>query len=186
MEEIQLYLDDAKESMENSIKHLEYELTKIRAGRATPQMLDGVKVMYYGTPTPLSQISSINTPDARTISIKPFEKNLMNEIEKAIRNSDLGLNPTNNGEVIIIAVPPLTEERRRDLSKQAKNQAENAKVSIRSIRKESNEELRKLLKEGAAEDAIKLAEDKVQKLTDAAITNVDVVLTSKEKEIMTV
>jgi len=186
VEEIQLYLEDAKESMDNSIKHLEYELTKIRAGRASPQMLEGIKVMYYGSPTPLSQVSSVNTPDARTISIKPFERNLMNEIEKAIRNGDLGLNPTNNGEVIIIVVPPLTEERRRDLSKQAKHQAENAKVSIRSIRKETNEELRKLQKDGAAEDAIKLAEDKVQKLTDVAIANIDSVLVSKEKEIMTV
>ncbi|MFN0050293.1 MAG: ribosome recycling factor [Cytophagales bacterium] len=186
MEEIQLYLDDAKESMENSIKHLEYELTKIRAGRATPQMLDGVKVIYYGSPTPISQVSSINTPDARTISIKPFEKNLMNEIEKAIRNSDLGLNPTNNGEVIIISVPPLTEERRKDLSKQAKHQAENAKVSIRSIRKETNEELRKLQKDGAAEDAVKLAEEKVQKLTDASIATIDSTLANKEKEIMTI
>jgi len=186
MEEIQLYLDDAKESMDNSINHLQYELTKIRAGRASPQMLEGIKVIYYGSPTPLSQISSVNTPDARTISIKPFERNLMNEIEKAIRNSDLGLNPTNNGEVIIIAVPPLTEERRRDLSKQAKHQAENAKVSIRSIRKETNEELRKLQKDGAAEDAVKLAEDKVQKLTDTAITTIDSVLVNKEKEIMTV
>jgi ribosome recycling factor len=186
VEEIQLYLDDAKESMENSIKHLEYELTKIRAGRATPQMLDGVKVIYYGSPTPISQVSSINTPDARTISIKPFEKNLMNEIEKAIRNSDLGLNPTNNGEVIIISVPPLTEERRKDLSKQAKHQAENAKVSIRSIRKETNEELRKLQKDGAAEDAVKLAEEKVQKLTDASIATIDSTLANKEKEIMTI
>lgn len=186
MEEIQLYLDDAKETMDKSLKHLDYELTKIRAGRATPQMLDGVRVVYYGSPTPLSQVSSINTPDARTISIKPFEKSLFNEIEKAIRNSDLGLNPQNNGEVIIISVPPLTEERRRDLSKQAKNQAENAKVSIRNIRKETNEELRKLLKEGASEDSIKVAEEKVQKLTDTYIAAVDSTLEKKEKEIMTV
>lgn len=186
MEEIQLYLDDAKESMDKAIKHLDYELNKIRAGRATPQMLDGVRVMYYGNATPLSQVSSINTPDARTISIKPFEKNLFNEIEKAIRNSDLGLNPTNNGEVIIITVPPLTEERRRDLTKQAKNQAENAKVSVRSTRKETNEELRKLLKEGASEDEVKVSEEKVQKLTDTFIALVDSTLEKKEKEIMTV
>lgn len=186
MEEIQLYLDDAKESMDKALKHLDYELNKIRAGRATPQMLDGVRVMYYGNATPLSQVSSINTPDARTISIKPFEKNLFNEIEKAIRNSDLGLNPTNNGEVIIITVPPLTEERRRDLTKQAKNQSENAKVSVRSTRKETNEELRKLLKEGASEDEIKVAEEKVQKLTDNYIALVDSTLEKKEKEIMTV
>ncbi len=185
-EEIQLYLDDAKDSMEKAIKHLDYELTKIRAGRATPQMLDGIKVLYYGSPTPLSQVSSVSTPDARTIAIKPFEKNLMNEIEKAIRNGDLGLNPTNNGEVIIIAVPPLTEERRRDLSKQAKNQAENAKVSVRSTRKETNEELRKLQKDGASEDAIKVAEEKVQKLTDSYIAAIDSTLDKKEKEIMTV
>jgi ribosome recycling factor len=186
VEEIQLFLDEAKDAMEKSIKHLEHELSKIRAGRDTPQMLDSVKVLYYGNPTPITQVSSVNTPDARTITIKPFEKNMLNEIEKAIRNSDLGLNPTNNGEFIIVAVPPLTEERRRELVKQAKNQAENAKVSIRNIRKDTNEELRKLLKEGASEDAIKVAEEKVQKLTDANVANVDAILEKKEKEIMTI
>lgn len=186
MEEIELYLDEAKDQMEKSIKHLEYELTKIRAGRATPQMLDGIKVLYYGSPTPLQQVSSVTTPDARTISIKPFEKSLINEIEKAIRNSDLGLNPQNNGELIIISVPPLTEERRKELTKQVKSQGEHAKVSIRNIRKDTNEELKKLLKEGASEDAVKVAEEKVQKLTDTFTATVDTLCERKEKEIMTV
>jgi ribosome recycling factor len=186
MEEIQMFTDDAKDTMDKAIKHLEYELTKIRAGRASAQMLDGVRVVYYGTPTPLSQVSSVSTPDARTLTIKPFEKKSLIDIEKAIRNSDLGLNPQNNGDVIIITVPPLTEDRRRDLTKQAKHQAEAAKVSIRSVRKETNEELRKLLKEGASEDDIKKAEEKVQKLTDAYIITVDQTLEKKEKEIMTV
>lgn len=186
MEDIVFFLDEAKESMEKAIKHLEYQLTKIRAGRATPQMLDGLTVMYYGSPTPLSQVSAINTPDARTIAIKPFEKQLLKDIEKAIVNSDLGLNPQNNGEIIILSVPPLTEERRRELSKKVKVEGEDAKIAIRNIRKNINEDLRKLLKEGAAEDAIKSAEEKVQKTTDVFILNIDQHCDKKEKEIMTI
>ena len=186
MEEIQLFLDDCKDMMEKAIKHLEYELSKIRAGRATPQMLEGVKVVYYGAPTPLTQVSSVTTPDARTLTIKPFEKNLLAEVEKAIRNSDLGLNPQNNGEVIILSVPPLTEERRKDLNKQVKHQGEAAKVSIRNIRKDTNEELKKLQKEGASEDEIKKAEEKVQKMTDAFVAQADQTCEKKEKEILTV
>lgn len=186
MEEIELFLDDCKEMMEKAIKHLGLELSKIRAGRASSAMLDGVLVEYYGSQTPLSQISSVSTPDARTLSIKPFEKGLLQEIEKAIRNSNLGFNPMNNGEIIMISVPALTEERRRDLTKQVKNEAEHAKVSIRNIRKDTNEELRKLLKEGAPEDAVKVAEEKVQKLTDSYIVQVDQLCEKKEKEIMTV
>jgi ribosome recycling factor len=186
VEEIELFLDDCKEMMEKAIKHLGLELSKIRAGRASSAMLDGVLVEYYGSQTPLSQISSVSTPDARTLSIKPFEKGLLQEIEKAIRNSNLGFNPMNNGEIIMISVPALTEERRRDLTKQVKNEAEHAKVSIRNIRKDTNEELRKLLKEGAPEDAVKVAEEKVQKLTDSYIVQVDQLCEKKEKEIMTV
>lgn len=186
MEEITFFLDEAKESMEKAIKHLDHELTKIRAGRATPQMLDGLTVLYYGSPTQLSQVSSINTPDARTIAIKPFEKSLLQDIEKAIRNSDLGLNPQNNGEIIILSVPSLTEERRKELSKKVRVEGEEAKISVRNIRKNTNEELRKLLKDGASEDAIKMAEDKVQKTTDGFILNVDQHCDKKEKEIMTI
>lgn len=186
MEEITFFLDEAKESMEKAIKHLDHELTKVRAGRASPQMLDGLTVIYYGSPTQLSQVASISTPDARTIAIKPFEKSLFNEIEKSIRNSDLGLNPQNNGEIIILSVPALTEERRRDLTKRVKSEGEEAKISIRNIRKNTNEELRKLLKEGASEDAVKMAEEKVQKTTDAFIVNIDQHCDKKEKEIMTI
>jgi ribosome recycling factor len=186
MEEIQLYLEDAKETMEKSLKHFNHELTKIRAGKANPSMVDGLTVVYYGNPTPISQAASVSTPDARTIAIKPFEKSLMTEIEKAIRNSDLGINPQNNGEVILLSIPPLTEERRKDLTKQVKVQAETAKVTVRNIRKDTNEELKKLLKEGAAEDAIKVAEEKVQKLTDEYISKVDQLTVLKEADIMKV
>ena len=186
MEELELYLEDCKDSMEKALKHLTVELSKIRAGRASPVMLDGVMVEYYGSATPLSQISSVSTPDARTLTIKPFEKGLMNEIEKAIRNSNLGLNPMNNGEIIMLSVPALTEERRRDLTKQVRNEGEHGKVSVRNIRKEINEEIKKLLKEGVAEDEVKKAEEKVQKLTDSYIVQVEQYCEKKEKEIMTV
>lgn len=186
MEEIEMYLEEAKENMEKVMKHLVIELTKVRAGRATPTMIEGLMVEYYGSPTPVQQVSSISAPDARTLTIKPFEKGLMSEIEKAIRNSDLGLNPQNNGEVIILSIPALTEERRRDLVKQVKNQNEVAKVGIRNVRKDTNEGLRALLKEGAAKDAIKKAEDDVQKLTDHYSTHTDQLCAKKETEIMTV
>ncbi len=186
MEEIELYLDDAKSSMDKAINHLASELTKIRAGKAMPNMLDGLYVEYYGSQTPLSQVASVSTPDARTLMIKPFEKKLVSEIEKAIRNSNLGFNPQNDGESIRINVPLLTEERRRDLVKQVKGEGETGKIRIRNIRKDTNEELKKLLKDGAAEDAIKEAEAKVQKLTDNHIVKIDDLLAKKEQEIMTV
>lgn len=186
MEEIELYLDDAKSSMDKAINHLASELTKIRAGKAMPNMLDGLYVEYYGSQTPLSQVASVSTPDARTLMIKPFEKKLVSEIEKAIRNSNLGFNPQNDGESIRINVPLLTEERRRDLVKQVKGEGETGKIRIRNIRKDTNEELKKLLKDGAAEDAIKEAEAKVQKLTDNHIVKIDDLLAKKEAEIMTV
>lgn len=186
MEEIQLFLDEAKSSMQNALRHTEVELGKIRAGKAMPNMVDGISVNYYGNITPLNQVASVNTPDARTIVVKPWEKKMINEIEKAIRDSDLGVNPSSDAEVIRINIPPLTEERRKALAKQAKAEAESGKVRIRAIRKETNEELRKLLKEGASEDEVKKAEDNVQQLTDDFTAKIDQALSKKETEIMTI
>ncbi|RPA70117.1 ribosome recycling factor [Cyclobacteriaceae bacterium YHN15] len=186
MEEIQLYLDEAKDMMQKAVNHTASELVKIRAGKAMPNLLDGVMVAYYGTPTPLQQVASVTTPDARTLTIKPWERNLISEIERSIINSDLGLAPQNNGEVIILTIPPLTEERRKNLVKQAKQECESGKISIRTIRKDTNESLRKLQKDGASEDEIKRAEDTVQKLTDQYSSKVDELLVKKEAEIMTV
>jgi ribosome recycling factor len=186
MEEIQLYLDEAKEMMQKAVNHTASELVKIRAGKAMPNLLEGIMVAYYGSPTPLQQVASVTTPDARTLTIKPWERNLISEIERSIINSDLGLAPQNNGEVIILTIPPLTEERRKNLVKQAKQECESGKISIRTIRKDTNESLRKLQKDGAAEDEIKRAEDIVQKLTDQYSSKVDELLVKKEVEIMTV
>ena len=186
MEEIQLFLDDCKDSMDKSIAHLLHELGKIRAGRANPGMLEGLSLEYYGSITPLSQVASVTTPDARTILIKPWEKNMLNIIEKTIKDANLGFNPQNDGEQIRINIPPLTEERRKDLVKQTKNEAEACRVRVRSIRKETNEELRKLQKEGASEDEVKDAEAKVQKFTDTYVAKIEEILVKKDAEIMTV
>lgn len=186
MEEIEMFIDDAKSSMEKAINHLGVELNKIRAGKASPNMIEGLSVEYYGSRTPLSQVASVTTPDARTLMIKPWEKGMLSEIEKAIRNSNLGFNPQNDGENVRINVPMLTEERRKDLVKQTKSEGETSKVRIRNIRKDTNEDLKKLLKEGASEDAIKDAEATVQKLTDSHIAKIDELLAKKEVEIMTV
>lgn len=186
MEEIELYLDDAKDTMEGAIKHLIIELGKIRAGKASPQMLDGLQIEYYGSMTPLANVATINTPDARTIAIKPFERKIINDIEKAIRNGNLGFAPSNDGEMIRISVPPLNEERRRELAKRAKNEVETAKINIRNIRQDANNALRKLTKEGVAEDLVKLSEDRVQQLTNSYISKVEQILSAKEKEIMEV
>lgn len=186
MEEIELFLDEAKELMQKAVGHTASELLKIRAGKAMPNLLDGIMVQYYGAPTPLTQVASVNTPDARTLSIKPWEKNLIGEIEKAIINSDLGLAPQNNGELIILTIPALTEERRINLVKQAKNECENGKISIRTVRKDTNDSLKKLQKEGASEDEIKRAEDFVQKLTDQYSSKIDELLVKKEADIMKV
>jgi ribosome recycling factor len=186
MEEINLFLDEAKDLMEKALRHTSLEFNKIRAGKASPSMVDGITVEYYGIPTPLNQAATVSTSDARTLVIRPFEKKLISDIERAIINSDLGLNPQSDGEVVRLIIPPLTEERRRDLVKQVKNEGESGKVSIRSIRKETNEELRKLLKDGASEDDVKRAEDKVQQMTDTHIAKVDTMVADKEKEIMTV
>ncbi|XOV91872.1 MAG: ribosome recycling factor [Bacteroidota bacterium] len=186
MEEIDFYLEHAEEMMDKAVKHLTLELSRIRAGKATPNMLDGVEVEYYGSMSPLSQIASVTTPDARTIAIKPWEKKMIPEIEKAIMNSDLGLNPQNDGELIRINIPALTEERRLTLVKQAKAETENGKVSVRNVRKDVNDSLKNLLKEGLAEDIVKSAEEEVQKITDKYVAKIDQLFAQKEKDIMTV
>ena len=185
MEEVDFFLEHAVETMGKSIERLSQELTKIRAGKAMPNMLDALNVDYYGNSTPVHQVASITTPDARTLIIKPWEKAMIGEIEKAIVNSDLGLNPQNDGEIVRINIPALTEERRIILVKQAKAAAENGKVSIRNIRKDTNEQLKKLLKEGASEDLIKDAEANVQKHTDEHVKKIDGIFEVKEKDIMT-
>jgi ribosome recycling factor len=184
MEELELYLDEAKDLMNKALNHVAHELTKIRAGKANPQMLDGIMVSYYGAMSPLNQVSSMTTPDARTIFIKPWEKGLIHEIEKAILNANLGLNPQNDGQQVIINIPMLTEERRRQLVKQVGQECEHGKVSVRTIRKETNEHLKKI--KGVSEDDVKKAEDHVQKLTDDFITRIEGLMKKKEAEIMTV
>jgi len=182
-ETLDFIVDTAKEGMQQAIHHLENELLNIRAGKANPVMLSGVKVDYYGTPTPISQVANINTPDARTLSVQPWEKALLAAIEKAILVANLGFNPMNNGETIIINIPPLTEERRRELAKLAKNEAENAKISIRNARKEANHELKN---EATSEDVLNNYEIDVQTLTDSYSSKVDELFSAKEKEILTV
>ena len=182
-EEIDFILDSTKEAMNGAIEHLVKELRSIRAGKASPAMLANVQVDYYGSATPLGQVANVNTPDARTISIQPWEKNMLQEIEKAIMLANLGFNPMNNGENIIINVPPLTEERRKDLAKQAKAEAEHAKVGVRNARKDANNEIKKL---DVSDDMKKSAETEVQSLTDQYVKEIDEKLVVKEKEIMTV
>lgn len=184
MEEIEFILDSAKEQMDGAIKHLEVSFSKIRAGKASPQMLDNVSIDYYGALTPLAQASNINTPDARTISVQPWDKSMLEVMEKAIIDANLGFNPMNNGEMIMINVPPLTEERRIQLVKQAKSESENAKVSIRNARKDANDELKKL--DGISEDVLKDSEAEVQNITNTFTAKIDNFFTSKEKEILTV
>lgn len=186
MEEIEFYIQEAQESMEKAIDHTNKEFSKIRAGKASPAMLQGLMVNYYETMTPVDQVASVSTPDARTIMIKPWEKPMVKEIETAIINSDLGFNPQSDSDFIRINVPALTEERRIELVKQAKAEAESGKVRIRAIRQSGNTELKKLQKDGVSEDAIKGAEDSVQKITDSSIKKIDELLSKKEAEIMTV
>lgn len=182
-EEITFILDATKEAMDSAIKHLEKQFVNIRAGKASPAMLGSVMVDYYGSQTPLNQVANVNTPDGRTITVQPWEKNMLQEIERGIMIANLGFNPMNNGETIIINVPPLTEERRRELAKQAKAEAEDAKVGVRNARKEANNDLKKL---DVSEDLLKNAEVDVQDLTDNYVKKVDTILAVKEKEIMTV
>ena len=185
-EEIELAIATAEEEMQKAINHFESELTKIRAGKANPFMLDGIQVPYYGTMSPLKNVSGINTPDPKTLVIQPFEKSLLKDIEKAILDANLGFTPSNDGAVIRINIPPLTEERRKGLVKQARTEMEHCKVSIRSARKDANEYIKGLVKQGLPEDMGKGAEEKIQSLTNSYTAKTDTHLESKEKEIMTV
>ncbi len=185
-EEVEFVLEHTGEKMNAAIAHLEKELIHIRAGKAAPAMLDGVMVDYYGSMTPLNKIANVSTPDARTIAVQPWEKAIIPAIEKAILNANLGFNPGNNGEIIRLNVPVLTEERRKVLVKQASQEGEIAKVSIRAARKEANESLKKLQKDGVAEDVVKDAEEDVQKMTNDFSVKVDNLVKAKEKDIMTI
>lgn len=176
----------ADESMNATLQRAVQDLAKIRAGKASASMLDNIRVDYYGSSTPVGQVASVNTADARTLVIKPWEKKMIAEIEKAIRNSDLGINPQNDGEIIRLVIPQLSGDRRQELVKKAKVEAENARVKVRNIRKETNEALRKLQKDGAPEDAIKKAEEESQTLTNKYIKKVDDLVAAKETEITTV
>lgn len=182
-DELDFIIDSAKEAMDQALIHLEKQLLNIRAGKATPAMLGSVRVDYYGSQTPLNQVANINTPDARTLTIQPFEKNMITAIEKGIMHANLGFNPMNNGDSVIINVPPLTEERRRELAKQAKAEAEDAKIGVRNDRKNANQEIKKL---DISEDLQKSAEDEIQELTNTHIEKIDKIFAVKEKEIMTV
>ncbi len=185
-EEVSMILDMTKEAMQASIDHLDKELVHIRAGKANPRMLDSVFVEYYGTLSPISQVSSISTPDPKTITLQPWDKKMIQPIEKAILNANLGFNPDNNGEIIRIFIPPLTEERRKILVKEASKEGEAAKIGIRNARKDANEQLKKLQKEGLAEDDEKRAVEKVQQMTDDYIKKVDEKVVKKHEEIMTI
>ncbi len=185
-EEAQLCVELAQEKMEKAIRHLEDELIHVRAGKATPTILDGITVDYYGAVTPLSQVSNIGTPDPKTIVIQPWDKTMLQTIEKAILYANIGLTPMNNGEIIRLNIPPLTEERRKNLVKQVKTMGENTKVAIRNVRRDANDELKKLLKNGLPEDMEKELSEEVQKNTDSFISKVDIIVGAKEKDIMTV
>lgn len=185
-EEVKLYMDDTKEQMQNALVHLENELAKIRAGKANPKILNDVLVDYYGTPTPLSQVANITVPDPRTIAVQPWEKQMIAPIERAIMNANLGFNPDNNGELVRINVPALTEERRRDLVKQSRSVGEIAKVSIRNARRDAIDQFKKMVKDGLPEDMAKDAEADVQKMTDNYSKKAEEMLGIKEKDIMTI
>jgi ribosome recycling factor len=185
-EEVQLVYEIAEERMEKAIEHLDTELVRIRAGKANVHILDGIVVEYYGTPTPLNQVSNISTPDAKTILIQPWEKSMIDPIEKALMNSHVGITPANNGEVIRLVIPQLTEERRRELVKQIKSEGENARVSVRNSRRDANDEYKKMQKDGLSEDEAKIAEERIQKLTDEYTEKVDKIVEAKEEDIMTI
>ncbi len=186
MEEVKNILDQLQDQMNKAIAHLETELQKVRAGKASPSMLDGLYVDYYGTPTPLNQVASVNTPDARTLVVQPWEKTMIKPIEKSIIDANLGFAPQNDGSMIRISIPPQTEERRKELVKKAKAEGEHAKVGIRTFRKDANDNVKKAQKNGLPEDMAKDAEDKIQKLVDSYVVKIDKQLEVKEKEIMTV
>lgn len=185
-EEIQMMMEEARDSMDKSIDHLQNQLLKIRAGKANPSMLSGVMVEAYGVQTPINQLANISIPDARTISIQPFDKSVLPEIERGIIGSNIGLNPQNDGEFIRLNIPPLTEERRIDLAKQTKGEGEDAKISLRSARKDAMDFIKDLQKDGLSEDMAKRAEDKVQDLTNDYGKKVEAILAKKEEDIMTV
>lgn len=185
-EEVQMILDICRERMEHALTHLDKELVHIRAGKASPRMLDSVMVEYYGSMVPIAQVSNINTPDARTIAIQPWEKTMIRPIEKAIINSNLGFNPDNNGEIIRINVPAPTEQRRKDMVKTVNHEGEVAKVSLRSARKDANDNLKKLLKDGLSEDLEKDAEDEVQGMINDFSKKIDKMLDEKNIEILTI
>ncbi|NDW18476.1 ribosome recycling factor [Dysgonomonas sp. 216] len=176
----------AESKMQSSVEFLEESLAHIRAGKANPRILDGIKLEYYGSITPLSGVASITTPDAKTIIIQPWEKQMLKEIEKAILNSDVGITPDNNGEMIRLSIPPLTEERRKALVKQSKQEVEDAKISIRNARRDAIDAIKKTVKDGTPEDVAKDAEGSMQKLHDKYIKKVDELFAQKEKEILTV
>jgi len=180
------YIEKAEEQMESAILFLDDSLARIRAGKANVRILDGIKVNYYGAPTPLNNVATITTPDAKTIAIQPWEKNLIGEIEKAIMASDVGITPVNNGEIIRLGIPPMTEERRKALGKQSRADGEEAKIAVRNARRDAIEQLKKMVKEGLSEDLEKDAEAQVQKVHDKFIKKIDEMLAEKEKEIMTV
>ena len=180
------FVKAAEEKMIFAIEYLDDQLSHIRAGKANPKILDGVRVPYYGSLVPLTNVASVNTPDAKTIVITPWEKPLIKEIEKAIMNSEVGITPENNGEIIRLGIPPLTEERRRQLAKQSKQEAETAKISVRNARRDAIDALKKGIKEGIPEDVEKDAEAEVQKIHDKYIKKIDDLYAAKEKEIMTV
>lgn len=186
MKEVSEYLQEAGDNMEMAVEYLDETLQHIRAGKASTKLLDGIRVDYYGTQAPISNVANVSVPDARTIAITPWEKSMFKEIEKAIINSDLGITPENNGEVIRLGIPPLTEERRKQLVKQSKAEAENAKVSVRNARREAIEGLKKEIKNGMSEDMEKDAENDIQKLHDKYIKKIDAIFAEKEKEILTV
>ena len=185
-EDVELIIEETKERMQKALDHLEHELARLRAGRATPVLLDGITVDYYGVNSPLSQVSNINTPDPKTILIQPWEKTMLSVIEKAILAANIGLTPMNNGEVIRISIPPLTEERRHQLVKQVRTESETAKISIRNARKWANDELKQLLKDGLPEDLEKDAIETVQEMTNEFNSKVDKIMALKEKDVMTV
>jgi ribosome recycling factor len=185
-EDLDFAYEEAEEKMGNAIAHLERELMKLRAGKANPQMLDSVMVDYYGTQTKLSQVSNINTPDPRSIVIQPWEKSMIAPIEKAILAANLGFNPQNDGTLVRVAVPPLTEERRRDLVKKVKAEAESTRVSIRNVRREAIEAGKKLEKDGVPEDLVKKFESNIQELTNTYTGKIDKVVEAKEADIMTI
>jgi len=185
-EEVELIIEETKDRMDKALDHLEHELARLRAGRATPVLLDGITIDYYGVNSPLAQVSNINTPDPKTILIQPWEKNIIGSIEKAILAANIGLTPINNGEVIRINIPPLTEERRHQLVKQVRNEGETAKISIRNARKWANDEFKRMLKDGLPEDLEKNATETVQELTGTYTAKVDKIMAAKEKEVMTV